>query len=249
MTREEKVRPVNMRLPYCSGLRGENTRGIGSPDAAVVVGLHPFKTREHLWMEKTGHALPAQQKRLANGPLCKTVRWERQVTLAYYRLTGHHVRRAGVVLRHPTWPFMLTTVDWEVIGCAGLHVLVSAPCERGSRPWAAGVPKHVQLEAQHHMAVTGAPQVDVAALLNHGRLVVSRVSRDDDVIARLVVFESLFWESVSKNTPPTPGQSDLAARALEAFCHVAAEDSPRLTNGVETTLGPRDIRQHMAGSA
>jgi predicted phage-related endonuclease len=64
------------------------------------------------------------------------------------------------------------------------------------------------------LAVTGKAAADVAVLLCGQQLEIHRVERDDEVIARLIVLETRFWEYVEKDVEPPADGSASAAAAL-----------------------------------
>ena len=81
--------------------------GIGSSDAAVAVGLSPYKCPLSLWLEKTGRKEPEDISHK------EAVLWgiELEPVLAqvYAKRTGYKVRRVNAVLQHPEQPVMLAT--------------------------------------------------------------------------------------------------------------------------------------------
>jgi predicted phage-related endonuclease len=110
---------------------------------------------------------------------------------------------------------MLANIDREVVGCPDVQILECKTAgEFGARLWREGVPEYVQLQVQHQLAVTGKDVADVAVLLCGQKLEIHRIERDDEVIARLVVLESNFWEHVVQDTPPPADGSESAAKAL-----------------------------------
>ena len=190
-------------------------RGIGSSDAAAAVGLNPYKSQLELWMEKTGRAFPKEEHQGLEDPRYWGTLLEPYVALAYQQKTERRVRKVNAVLQHPTYAFMLANIDREVIGCPDVQVLECKTAgEFGSRLWKDVVPEYVQLQVQHQLAVTGKEAADVAVLLCGQRLEIHRIVRDDDIIARLVVLESRFWEWVETDTPPPADGSESAAKAL-----------------------------------
>jgi predicted phage-related endonuclease len=54
----------------------------------------------------------------------------------------------------------------------------------------------------------------VAVLLCGQQLEIHRIERDDEIIARLVVLETRFWEYVEKDVEPPADGSESAAKAL-----------------------------------
>jgi putative phage-type endonuclease len=190
-------------------------RGIGSSDAAAAVGLSPYKSQLELWMEKTGRAPATNEHQGLEDPRFWGTLLEPYVALAYQQKTKRRVRKVNAVLQHPTYAFMRANIDREVVGCPDVQLLECKTAgEFGSRLWKDGVPEYVQLQVQHQLAVTGKDVADVAVLLCGQKLEIHRIARDEEVIARLVVLESRFWECVEAETPPPADGSESAARAL-----------------------------------
>ena len=189
--------------------------GIGSSDAAAAVGLNPYKSQLELWLEKTGKTAANDDHQGMDDPRFWGTLLEPYVAVAYQQKTDHKVRKVNAVLQHPTFPFMLANIDREVVGSADVQILECKTAgEFGSRLWKDGVPEYVQLQVQHQLAVTGKGAADVAVLLCGQKLEVHRIERDEEVISRLVVLESQFWEYVVTDTPPPADGSESAARAL-----------------------------------
>jgi putative phage-type endonuclease len=202
------------KLPYGQWL-DVRRNGIGSSDAAAAVGLCPYKSQLELWMEKTGRTPPEEVRPGQDDPRYWGTLLEPMVATAYQECTGHKVRKLNAVLQHPTFPYMLANIDREVVGVPGVQVLECKTAgEFGSRLWKGGVPEYVQLQVQHQLAVTGKAAADVAVLLCGQQLEIHRVERDDEVIARLVVLETRFWEYVEKDIEPPADGSESAAKAL-----------------------------------
>lgn len=189
--------------------------GIGSSDAAAAVGLNPYKSRLELWLEKTGRAAANDDHQGMDDPCFWGTLLEPYVAVAYQQKTDHKVRKVNAVLQHPTFPFMLANIDREVVGSPDVQILECKTAgEFGSRLWKGGVPEYIEIQVQHQLAVTGKEAADVAVLLCGQKLEVHRIERDEEVISRLVVLESQFWEYVITDTPPPADGSESAARAL-----------------------------------
>jgi len=189
--------------------------GIGSSDAAAAVGLNPYKSQLELWLEKTGRAETKKETTGMDDPCYWGTLLEPYVATAYQQKTGRKVRRVNAVLQHPAFNFMLANLDREVVGSPHVQILECKTAgEFGSRLWKGGVPEYVQLQVQHQLAVTGNAAADVAVLLCGQKLEIHRIERDDEVIARLVVLETTFWQCVEQDTPPAADGSESAARAL-----------------------------------
>jgi putative phage-type endonuclease len=220
--------------------------GIGSYDAAAAVGLSPYKSPLALWMEKTGRG-PAEE---SDGQDMEDPRYwgtllEPYVAAAYQSKTRHKVRKVNAVLQHPTFPFMLANLDREVVGHPDVQILECKTAgEFGARLWKDGVPEYVQLQVQHQLAVTGKQAADVAVLLCGQHLAVHRIERDNDLIARLIILETRFWEHVEADTPPPADGSTSAARALRQLypgndTSLDFTDEPTLNTAFDTLVALR----------
>ncbi|MDE1963678.1 MAG: YqaJ viral recombinase family protein [Xanthomonadaceae bacterium] len=202
------------KLPYGQWL-DVRRNGIGSSDAAAAVGLCPYKSQLELWMEKTGRTPPEDVRPGQDDPRYWGTLLEPMVAAAYQERTGRKVRKLNAVLQHPTFPYMLANIDREIVGVLDVQVLECKTAgEFGARLWKDGVPEYVQLQVQHQLAVTGKAAADVAVLLCGQQLEIHRIERDDDIIARLVVLETRFWEYVEKDIEPPADGSESAAKAL-----------------------------------
>jgi putative phage-type endonuclease len=227
--------------------------GIGSSDAAAAVGLNPYKSALALWMEKTGRAV--EQEDAAedmDDPRYWGTLLEPYVAAAYQRKTGRKVRKLNAVLQHPTFPFMLANLDREIVGDLDVQVLECKTAgEFGVRLWKDGVPEYIQLQVQHQLAVTGKQAADVAVLLCGQHLAVHRIERDNDLIARLILLETRFWEHVEADTPPPADGSASAGQALRQLypgndTSLDFTGHPALNQAFDTLLGLRaelDLRQ------
>lgn len=189
--------------------------GIGSSDAATAVGLNPYKSALELWMEKTGRVAPEAESPGMDDPRYWGTLLEPFVADSYQQKTGRKVRRINAVLQHPTFNFMLANIDREVVGSPDVQILECKTAgEFGSRLWRDGVPEYVQLQVQHQLAVTNKQAADVAVLLCGQKLEIHRIERDDDLIARLILLETKFWECVQHDIEPPADGSESSARAL-----------------------------------
>ncbi len=194
--------------------------GIGSSDAAAAVGLHPYRSRLQLWMDKTGrgHLLSPVDPQDDESPLYWGALLEPIVAAHYTRRTGHRVRRINAVLQHPGHPWMLANIDREVLGAPDVQLLECKTAGiQGAWLWRDGVPEYVQLQVQHQLAVTGKQAADVAVLLGGQELQIFRIERDEELIAQLVALEQEFWSYVERDQQPPADGSESADQALRAL--------------------------------
>lgn len=216
-TRHRPVRLVstkNMSRAEWLNVRGG---GIGSSDAAVAVGLSPYKSPLELWLEKTERQAAPD---LTNND---AVFWgstlEHIVATVYAERTGVKVRRINAVLQHPVYPFMLANLDRVVqhptdgsgileVKTAGLH---------SAQFWEESVPESYQCQVLHQLAVTDKAWCDVAVLIGGQDFRVYRIQRDDDKIADLIQREAKFWQCVTDDVPPPVDGSESSGRALASM--------------------------------
>jgi putative phage-type endonuclease len=215
MKKQAALRLVDTRTLDRSQWLEVRQGGIGSSDAAAAVGLNPYKSQLELWLEKTGRGAAKEETTGMDDPCYWGTLLEPYVATAYQQKTGRKVRRVNAVLQHPTFNFMLANLDREVVGSPEVQILECKTAgEFGSRLWKDGVPEYVQLQVQHQLAVTGNAAADVAVLLCGQKLEIHRVERDDEVIARLILLETKFWECVEQDIEPLADGSESSARAL-----------------------------------
>ncbi|RQW27265.1 endonuclease [Rhodobacteraceae bacterium CH30] len=193
-------------------LRGQ---GIGSSDAAVSIGLSPYKSPLTLWLEKTGRKTPDDIS--AKEAVIWGTTLEPVLARVYAERTGRKVRRVNAVLRHTRHDFMLANLDREVVGTAdGTGVLEIKTAGYHSAPqWEDGVPVAYQCQVLHQLAVTGHAWADVAVLISGQDFRIYRIHRDEDKIADLIEREARFWGCVTQDTQPVPDGSEDAASALQ----------------------------------
>ncbi|MGE6119090.1 YqaJ viral recombinase family protein [Aeromonas media] len=188
--------------------------GIGSSDAAVAVGLSPYKCPLTLWLEKTARKAPediSQKEAVLWG-----VELEPVLAQVYTKRTGYKVRRVNAVLQHPEHTFMLANLDREVVGHPdGPGILEIKTASYHSAPqWEEGVPVAYQCQVLHQLAVTGHAWAEVAVLIGGQDFRIYRIERDEEKIGDLIRREAHFWQQVRQDWQPEPDGSSDAAAAL-----------------------------------
>ncbi|MFM5194213.1 YqaJ viral recombinase family nuclease [Aeromonas media] len=188
--------------------------GIGSSDAAVAVGLSPYKCPLTLWLEKTARKAPediSQKEAVLWG-----VELEPVLAQVYAKRTGYKVRRVNAVLQHPERTFMLANLDREVVGHPdGPGILEIKTASYHSAPqWEEGVPVAYQCQVLHQLAVTGHAWAEVAVLIGGQDFRIYRIERDEEKIGDLIRREAQFWQQVRQDWQPEPDGSSDAAAAL-----------------------------------
>ena len=198
--------------------KGLRTRdmGIGGSDAAVIMGLNPYKSPYQLWMEKTGQAAPPD---LSGNPY---IYWgtknEANIADWFQEETGKKVRKLGT-LQNRTYPFMLANVDRQVLGeNAGLEIKTAGV--RHYKEWKGDeIPDAYYCQCLHYMAVTGSDYWYIAVLLGGNESMWKRIDRNEEDVQTLMSKEREFWSLVQTHTAPPIDGSVSCAQALAGRYH------------------------------
>jgi len=188
--------------------------GIGGSDMAALVGLHPYKTALHVYLDKTSDDPP-------DDTAGEAAFWgsvlEAPVAEHWARLHGKFLTEPGLVA-HPDRPWMLVTVDRLVYpqSFSGLgryddgQLMPEAIYEgKTASAWKRDdwdgdrVPDHYQAQCQWEMAVWGLPRVHIGCLLGGQRFIEATVERDQQVIDGLITVGAEFWQRVIHRDPPS----------------------------------------------
>ncbi|MCB1657235.1 MAG: YqaJ viral recombinase family protein, partial [Pseudomonadales bacterium] len=194
-------------------------------DAAAAVGLNPYQSQLELWMIKTGRfSENSPDESETKLDIDSKMYWgqilEPIVAQHYTKVTGRKVRKVNAILQHAdsdkSW--MLANIDYRVVGSDEVQLLECKTAgEYGAKLWKDGVPEYVQCQVQHQLAVTGLQAVDVCVLICGQQLKIYRIERDEDLIAKLIELERLFWHYVQNNIPPCADGSESAGFALRCL--------------------------------
>ena len=187
--------------------------GIGGSDAAVIMGMNPYKSPYQLWLEKTGQAEAPDLS--GNQYVYWGTKNEANIADWFQEETGKKVKRLGT-LRSKEYPFMLANVDRTVVGeNAGLEIKTAGV--RQYRKWKDDeIPDAYYCQCLHYMAVTGAGYWYIAVLLGGNEAKWKRIERNEEDIQHLIMAETDFWKLVETRTPPPVDGSDSCAAALSA---------------------------------
>ena len=188
--------------------------GLGGSDAAVILGVNPWKSRLALWAEKTGQKKPED---LSNN---QRVYWgqknEGNIADLFCEVTGKQVRRRGM-MRSCEHKWMLASVDREVVGeKAGLEIKTAGVDQ--AKLWKEDeVPDSYYIQCQWYMAVTGYDKWYIAVLIGGNEAVWKVIDRNQEQIDLLIKAGEEFWKLVTDLTPPLPDGSESAGKALAAI--------------------------------
>ncbi|HNL81744.1 MAG TPA: YqaJ viral recombinase family protein, partial [Agitococcus sp.] len=229
------IRLINTKGLSRSEWLAVRRQGIGGSDAAAAVGLNPYQSQLELWMIKTGrfsesdgeesdaNHSPSQHSSVTPD-IDSKMYWgqilEPIVAQHYTKVTGRKVRKVNAILQHAdsdkSW--MLANIDYRVVGSDEVQLLECKTAgEYGAKLWKDGVPLYVQCQVQHQLAVTGLQAADVCVLICGQQLKIYRIERDEELIAKLIELERLFWQYVQSNIPPCADGSESSGFALRCL--------------------------------
>lgn len=188
--------------------------GIGGSDAAVIVGLNPYRSRLELYADKLG-LMPERE----DSEAMRIGRdLEAYVADRWAEATGKKYRRTNFMYCHDRYDFIRANVDREVIGekagleCKTTSVYNKSDFENGEIPLA------YYCQCQHYMAVMGYERMYLAVLVLGKAFYHFVIERSEEEINTLLENEVEFWRQYVENRlPPEPDGSESAAAAIRAM--------------------------------
>lgn len=225
--------------------------GIGSSDAAVILGISKWKSPLQLFAEKAGLADITEDEK---DYLTWGHRLEPVIADAYEDETGRTTHDPGDydVQRHGNAPWMIATID---------RLVVAVPADSPHRPptivadapgvlelkttnafrreeWKDEPPLAYQVQLQHQLAVTGHLWGSIAVLIGGQSFLWTDIPRNDAFIERLMQAEEKFWQRVIKRDAPEPDASRSSTKILEAL--YPRETEPAVDLPIEAVDWDRD---------
>lgn len=171
------------------------SKGLGSSDAAVIMGVSPWKNIHELWEEKTGKVVKDQ----SNFATERGLLLEPKARAHYELLTDCDM--PPLLVQHKDYPFLRASLD----GCnLGLRRILEIKCpgkadhdiaKRGE------VPKKYFPQLQHQLLVTGFDRVDYFSFDGETGVLVE-VYPDEEYLQVLLQAELTFWKQVEDDLPP-----------------------------------------------
>lgn len=198
-------------MPYEEWLAWRR-KGIGGSDASVVCGINKYKSPVELFMDKTGQQDPEEAGESAY--------WGHQleslVRLEFTKRTGISVLTVNKLLRSKEYPFMLANLDGvckhSTYGTCVFEAKTASAYKAGE--WEDTIPQEYMLQLQHYLAVTGYAGAYIAVLIGGNTFKYQFIPRDEELISKLIKWESDFWEHVKSDIPPPLDGSEASAKYL-----------------------------------
>lgn len=212
----------------------ERRTGIGSSDAATILGLNPWKSPLELYADKLGIGDAEDAGEAAYWG----TKIEPLVLSRFASETGRKTARAGILLRSKARPFQLATLDGTQITERGVGS-VEVKCTSLEDRWEDGIPPYVHAQCQHQLAVTGYEFGSVAVLFKGRAFFYADFERDDDFIGEMTRMEMEFWNRVVDLEPPSPLGSEADRAIIAKLFPKDCDPSPLVLSGEYLTHDER----------
>ncbi len=190
--------------------------GIGGSDAAVVLGISPFKSRLQLWNEKV-------HKRIDNGSENELIfqighALEPIVANKYSKMTGRKLE-VRPQKAHPEYPFILGNIDREIVGDKRGPGILEIKTKGAWVNWNSDdVPPYYMAQVQHYLGIFGYCWASFAVLdLGTRKIAHTDIERDDKQIAKIIDEEKKFWDMVEKRIQPEVDSSKVCGDFLREY--------------------------------
>lgn len=176
--------------------------GIGSTDAAPILGKSKWKTALHVYLDKIGELRDEDSAPKKWGRKLEDV-----VAEAYHEQTGNPVYPPKhKVAVHPQHSILIASCDREtqIEGGepANLEIKTSESGEGWGQPGTDDVPDYYLIQAQHQMMVTGLARTEMAVLIGGNRFQCYTIFRNEKFITTWEKVALDFWRKVENRTPP-----------------------------------------------
>jgi putative phage-type endonuclease len=175
-------------------------KGIGSSDAAVLMGLSPYKSINRLWLEKTEQIdLDQTTSYMAE----RGTRLEAKALREYIKYTGIHV--VDHTCQHPKFKFVKASLDgWN----SEFELIVEIKCPRKENHYRAVAENFIKPEyysqIQHQYLASGAKYADFWSFDGVSGHKIP-VLPDSWFMGELLEREIMFWDLVERRVEPSPG--------------------------------------------
>lgn len=183
--------------------------GIGGSDAAVALGLSPWKSALELWREKRGEGESTEET--------EPMRWgtllEPVIRQEYSNRTGRVVRVPTDTMAHTGHPHMLAHPDGLTDDLRLFEAKTARSAQGWGEPGTDAIPQPYLIQVQHYLFVTGYMVADVAVLIGGSEYRQYEVPADAELQEMITEGEHDFWLRVKSGTPPEPDLG--SARSLE----------------------------------
>lgn len=200
MTAVSDLDPTALRTEWGrAAWLAERKKGIGSSDAAALLGLSKWASPLHVYLEKVGEWAPPDT------PAKKAGRKLEEVVAAWYEEdTGQALSFPDTaIIQHPVHPWMLASLD-RVRPRLVVELKNWWDDSQWGTPGTDEVPDFINVQVQHQLAVTGWEEGHVGVLFGGQDFRVYVIPRSEKLIDTLTYVEGDFWARIQRRDPPRP---------------------------------------------
>lgn len=184
---------------------------ITSTDAAVIMGVSPWKTKSQLYKEKKSQ----ETNTFVNEVMQRGIDLEPIARDLYIYRTGIHVKPA-VVVKH----WAMASLD-GISDCDRFIVEIKCPGDKTHEIATNGkIPDYYYPQLQHQMYVCDLNEIDYFSFDGFSGEIV-KVKRDEEYITKMIEKELEFYQCLVNNTPPMDDENNYIQRNDELWKHYA----------------------------
>ena len=151
----------------------ERKKGIGGSDAAVILGLNPYKNNIRLWEEKTGRRTATD---ISDKPYVKYGTEMEPILRDSFKIKHPELEvlhQENTIIKHPVYPFLFASLDGILInketGEKGVLEIKTSEILRSMQKekWKDQIPPNYYCQVLHYLNVTGFTFVKLFAELTY----------------------------------------------------------------------------------
>jgi putative phage-type endonuclease len=178
------------------------SKGLGSSDAPIILGVSPWMTPYQLWELKTKRAKPKE----SNWAMDRGNQLEAKAR-AYYQLLCE-IDMPASLMEHKTYPFLRASLDgYSSLKGGKILEIKCAGKEDHGKALAEKIPEKYIPQLIHQLAVADAESVDYFSFDGERGVIVS-FQRDLTLEKNLIESEIDFWNLIKTDTPPELSDRD-----------------------------------------
>lgn len=222
----------------------QRSKGIGGSDAAVVLGISPFKSRLQLWNEKVSKKIDQESGDALIFQIGKAL--EPIIANKYAKKTGRKLEIRPLKV-HPEYPFIIGNIDREIIGDEKGPGILEIKTKGAWINWHSDdIPPYYMAQVQHYLSIYGYKWAGFAVLdLGTRKVTHTDIERDDKQIAKIIDEEKKFWKLVETRVSPEVDNSKVCGEFLKEYYGQSEDITIDLIENKEATKWAmllRDIR-------
>lgn len=188
---------------------------IGASDAAVIIGISPWKTPNQLWCEKMGLSSPKQTAVMRRGLDLEPMAREKFINMVGYDVLP-------IVALHDSTPYMMASFD-GLSESGEVAVEIKCPGSQDHEMAMDGlIPDKYIPQLQHQMEVAGINSMFYFSYSENSCRILE-IEKDDKYVQKLLKKEKDFWDCMQNLEAPDLIDRDYIKRDDEEWNQLAKE--------------------------